>query len=61
MASLPPQVSGRIYGSLRLSIEGITWMLEDPPASTQVSLFPLPSVKRACQALIHAGDSFRYG
>ena len=29
-------MSGKIYGSLRLSVEAVTWLLPDPPASTQV-------------------------
>ena len=34
--SLPPQVNGRIHGSLRLAVERISWRVVRPPDSSQV-------------------------
>ena len=34
--SLPPQVNGRIHGSLRLAVERINWRVVRPPDSSQV-------------------------
>ena len=36
--SLPPEVEGRIHGSLRLAVERISWRVACPPDSSQVSL-----------------------
>jgi hypothetical protein len=35
--SLPPQVNGRIHGSLRLAVERISWRVVRPPDSSQVT------------------------
>jgi hypothetical protein len=34
--SLPPQVNGRIHGSVRLAVERISWRVVRPPDSSQV-------------------------